>query len=156
MIYIYVVQLLCQLVIPRDLWFLFVINRSFILLIVRLFASFSFPFDSLLFVVQKWKEQFWSWTVFRNFDPIKQKKLPATCSSTRCTCSSIQHHHLESINIIQQTPLTLSYYRKRKTYYHHRHSGIDETNILHIDNHRSGRDTELTAHFLEVLYGWLT
>ncbi len=38
---------------------------------------------------------------------------PATCSSTRCTCSSssVHHHQYESIIIIQQTPQTLSYYR---------------------------------------------
>ncbi len=32
---------------------LFVINRSFLLFIVRLFILFSFSFDSLLFVVEK-------------------------------------------------------------------------------------------------------
>jgi hypothetical protein len=39
------------------------------------------------------------------------------------------HHQVESINIIQQTPPSLSLYRKRSTYYHHRHHRIDETNI---------------------------
>jgi hypothetical protein len=35
-------------------------------------------------------------------------KYPLNRRSTCCTCSSIQHHHIKSINIIQQTPLTLS------------------------------------------------
>ena len=64
---------LCQLSVIHYLFicaFLFIINRSFILFIVQLFILFSFSSILCLFVVQKRKEQFWSWTVFRYFDPV--------------------------------------------------------------------------------------
>jgi hypothetical protein len=58
--------------------YLFVLIYS--LLVIHLFCSlfnyllpcclFSFLIDSLFIVVQKRKEQFWSWTVFRYFDPV--------------------------------------------------------------------------------------
>ncbi len=61
---------------------------------------FHFHLSFVLIVVQKRKEQFWTWTLFRYFDPA----LPAKHQYLRL----FQHHHLESINIIQQTPPTLS------------------------------------------------
>ncbi len=47
------------------------------------FASFSFEF--CFHCCSKEKEQFWPWTLFRYFDP------------------RVQHHHLESINIVLDT-----------------------------------------------------
>ncbi len=92
-----------MLFITRYLCLLFVINRAFILFIVRLFVLFSFSLILCLFIVQKRKEQFWSWTVFRYFDPVRQKKLPV-----QVPVNCFQHHHLKSMNIIQQSPPTLS------------------------------------------------
>jgi hypothetical protein len=88
--YIYILCIsLCQLVIIHDLFIcalLFVIDRSFIPCIVRLFILFH---SHRFFVCScsKEKEQFWSWTVFRYFDLVDG--YPLSRRSTRCTYSSI-------------------------------------------------------------------
>jgi hypothetical protein len=82
---------LCQLVVIRYLFTcvcLFVINRSFILFIVRLFVLFSFSLDSLLIYCSKEKRKtlilnrvqvFRSCYLFKYLLPVQ---VPATCSST--------------------------------------------------------------------------
>jgi hypothetical protein len=87
---------LCQLVDIRELLFvlLFVINRLFILFIVRLFVLFSsIP---CLFIVQKRKSN-------SDPEPCSGISIPLPVQ-----VPVVQHHHLESINITQQTPPTLS------------------------------------------------
>jgi hypothetical protein len=80
---------------------LFIICRSFILFVVRLFYLFycliSFLNDSLLllFVVHCFKEK----SSILTLDYVQV---------FRPHCSSTQHHLYESINIILQTPPTLS------------------------------------------------
>ncbi len=44
--------------------------------------------------------------------------------------------------------LYLFKYSTSSTYYHHRHSGIDETNIFQIDNHSRGRDRNIMTWLL--------
>ncbi len=94
-------------------WSLFVIYLfvlAYSLLIVYLFCSlfdylFCFHFH-----------RFFAYLVFKRE---KNNSDPELCSGISiplteevpvvpATCSSIQHHHFESINIIQQTPPTLS------------------------------------------------
>jgi hypothetical protein len=108
--------MLCQLVdiryFTRYLLFysLFVINRSFILFIVRLFACFIS--SVLIIVVQKKKELFWPWTVFRYFDPVK-KITP----SSRVN----KHHTADSTNFVlvqeAKEPITIIDKRDRRNQY---------------------------------------
>ncbi len=147
MIYI-LYSCLCQLVDIRELIFvlLFVINRSFVLFIVRYLFCFHFH-RFLVYLLFKRERAILILNCVQVFRSHWQ--LPVQVPI-------VQHHHLESMNIIQQTPLTLSSYRKRRTYYHYRHSGIDETNILHIDNHSSGRDSKLLFFYLysDLIPSW--
>ncbi len=70
--------------------FIYFVHCSTLYLFCGSISFSSIPlFYHSLFIVSKRKVQFWSWTVFRYFDPVQ-----------------VQHH--ESINIIQQTPPTLS------------------------------------------------
>ncbi len=93
---------LCQLVIIRDLF----ICALYLLLVIHLFCSlfdYLFCFHS---------HRFFACLLFKRK---RNNSDPEPCSGISilypCTCSSIQHHHFESINIIQQTPPTLSQYR---------------------------------------------
>ncbi len=99
---------LCQLVIIRDLFicaFLFIINRSFTLFVVRIFILFSFSSILCLLIVQKRKKS--------NSDPepCSGFSIPLTEEVPVVPATYIHHHRYESINIIQQTPPTLSQYR---------------------------------------------
>ncbi len=94
---------MCQLVVIRDSLFvlLFVINHSFIFVhcsIICLFLFSSIPYS---FIVQKRKS---------NSDPEPCSGililLTVTCYPVPVQVPIVQHHHLESINIIQQTPPT--------------------------------------------------
>jgi hypothetical protein len=92
----------------RHSYSLFVVYSSFIryysfsyFVHCSIFHFVSFSFEFWFDCCSKKKEQFWPWTLFRYFDPVKQKKYPLYLLP-------VQHHHLESINIIQQTPPTLS------------------------------------------------
>jgi hypothetical protein len=102
---LYKYKCLYQLVVIRDLLFvlLFIINRSFILFIVRLFVLFSFSSIPYLFIVQKRKSN-------SDPEPCSGISIPltVTCYLVPVQVPVIQHHHLELINIIQQTPPTLS------------------------------------------------
>ncbi len=86
------------------------IHQSLYVIIRQLFYSlfdyfFSSSFEFCFDCCSKEKEQFWTWTLFRYFDPaIRQVPALPVTSNLRL----FQHHHLESINIIQQTPPTLS------------------------------------------------
>jgi hypothetical protein len=75
--------------------FVFVINHSFILFIVRSFVCFISSVFAYFIVVRKEK---------------KNNSDPELCSGILIPLPMlpVQHHHLESINIIQQTPPTLS------------------------------------------------
>jgi hypothetical protein len=99
---------MCQLVVIHDLFIcalLFVINRSLILFIVRLFVLFSF-------------HRFFAYLLFKRE---KNNSDPEPCSGISILLTEevpyrlyllpvnyMQHHRYESINIIQQTPPTLS------------------------------------------------
>ncbi len=67
-------------------------------------STFLFHLSFVLIVVWKEKEQFWTWPC----SGISILRYPFKYIST-CWLLPVQHHHhLESINIIHQTPLTLS------------------------------------------------
>ncbi len=94
---------LCQLV--DCSWF--VICAIYLLLIVHLFCSlfdylfcfhFHWFFAYLLF--KREKEQFWSWTVFRYFDPATRS---STVKKYRCSTSSSRvnkHHTADSTDFV--------------------------------------------------------
>ncbi len=84
----------------------FVIIRQ-LLFVVRLFASLSFEFCFwLLLEKKKSNSEPDPVQVFRSrYElPVSSKEVPSTCWLLPVQ----HHHHLESINIIQQTPPTLS------------------------------------------------
>jgi hypothetical protein len=98
----------------QSLFMIYLFVLSYSLLIVHLFCSL---FDYLFCFRSR---QFFDCSLFKRkrtiliLDcvpgisiPCYLFKYPLNRRSTCCTCSSIQHHHIESINIIQQTPPTL-------------------------------------------------
>ncbi len=60
----------------------------------------------------------------------------------------IYNNHPESINIIQQTVPSLSQYRKREPYYHHRHRGISRT-VFSIQVKQTARQYHLHIFYLQ-------
>ncbi len=96
--------ILCQLFVTHICYLLCIYSSVLFVIICSVFYSLfdyllHFHWVLVLIVVRKEKEQFWPWTLFRYFDPVVQE-VPVTRVQ--------HHHHLESINIIQQTPPTLS------------------------------------------------
>ncbi len=90
---------------------LLVINRSFVLFIVRLFALFNF-ISARYYRCSKEKELFWSWTVFRYFDP-------ATCSTPSSRVN--KHHTADSTDFVlvqeAKEPITIIDKRDRRNQY---------------------------------------
>ncbi len=96
----------CQLFVIQYLFicaYLFIIGRSFILFIVRLFTSLLLVFIPHRFFVYCCSKAKRTILILNHVQVFRSR-----CTRWR---TPVHHHQYESINIIQQTPPTLSLYR---------------------------------------------
>ncbi len=140
---IYIVQM--HVPVSRYSWF--IICAIYSLFIVHLFCSL---FDYLFCFLFHW---FFAYLLSKRKRAIlilNRVQVFRSCKAEEVTCYLFKyplylfkystsssrvnkHHTADSTDFV----LVLE---AKDLFYHHRHSGIDETNILHIDNHSSGRD----------------
>ncbi len=144
MIYILCICL-CQLFVIQYLF----ICALYSLLIVHLFCSlfdYLFCFHSHRFfaylLFKREKNNSDPGSCSRYFDPVLPAQVPVVVPDLPSSSFRVNKHHTAD-----STDFVLV--QERRTYYHHRHSGKEETNILQVDIAVEGRDSQYISRCLK-------